>query len=304
MTVADAIAEFGVESLPYTFGGTAPIGTREVLFTVLSDTAGLCPFFETNPVSGSQPASTSYLTLIVVGADATTPIGTGTYPILNVALTGDAGAAVPSGPFAIASFTNMNGSCGQTPPSAGNAGIATSGSVVITGETLAGVSGTFTANFSGTDAFQGSFAAPACTGGPDGGAGDDAGTICPPGGNGEAGAGDSGGGFSCASLANIDLTACNPVLQSGCGANQACAINASQQATCVTLTAPDASAGQGTTCTQQSACAAGTQCVNPPGGLCETYCCTSADCSSFGNGFSCKQITTGTNGAYGVCQQG
>jgi hypothetical protein len=305
MTVADAIGDLGVDDLPYLSGGTA-IGTRQILFAALSDHAGLCPFFESSPVSGSQPAGTSFMTVIVVGADATTPVGPGTYDFVDVAAAGDAGA-VPNGAFAIASFSNMNATCGETPSN--NAGFATSGNVQITGVSLAGITGTFTANFTGSDSFTGQFTAPICDLGQDAGAGEDAGTICPPGGNGEGGAPPAdGGGFSCASLSNIDLTVCNPLLQTGCSANQACIINANAQATCVTVSG--SATGQGTSCTAPSACAAGTECANPPDGgvgpadggvgVCQNFCCTSADCS-FQNGLTCKQVTTGTNGAYGVC---
>jgi hypothetical protein len=312
MTIADGITTVGVADLPYTFpsgDGGAPVslGSRVVLSSILSDTAGLCSFFASSPASGSQPASTSFLALYVVGADATTPIGPGTYPILGIGSSGDAGPpGVPSGAFAIASFTSMSPACVQSPSSVGGAQIATAGSVTITSEDTQRASGSFTATFS-QGSFAGTFTAPACSAGGEGGvvaASDDAGTLCPPGGVDAGAPSDDAGGFSCASLSNIDLTQCNPILQTGCTSTQGCAINTTQQAVCVELTTPDAGdAGANATCTQQSACVAGTQCVGAPTGTCKNYCCTTADCASFGNGYTCAQLTTGTNGAYGVCQK-
>jgi hypothetical protein len=244
--------------------------------------------------------------MIVVGADATTTVGNGTYNFVDVAATGDGGATIPSGAFAIGSFSNMNAGCGETPSN--NAGFATSGTVTINGVSLSGVTGQFTANFTGTDQLKGTFTAPICNLGQDAGASEDAGTVCPPGGNPDASVGDSGT-FQCAAMSNIDLTVCNPLFQTGCGSNQACIVNANAVATCVTISS--SATGQGTPCTAPSACAAATECENPPdggvgpadggAGVCQNFCCTTADCSTFPGGLTCKQITTGTNGVYGVC---
>jgi hypothetical protein len=312
MTIADGILNTaGAIPLPTTWfpaaGGGAPasLGTRQGLFGVLSDTVGTCAFFQSSPPPGSQPASTSFINMYVFGPDATTAVGPGTYTVAN-----PNGSTAPTGPFAIVWFSHEDATCNLT---AAPGTYATSGSVTIGNQALAGTTGTFQATFGQVGSFSGSFTAPPCGIVPDGGTNtEDAGTICPPGVASSAvdagcivneDAGDSG--LNCASFANIDTTQCSPLLQTGCSPTQECAINPSATATCVSAPAVSdagdagSATSQGKTCNVQSDCNGGTQCVN---NICETYCCDSNDCLLPGfTGLSCQQQATGTGGLYGVC---
>jgi hypothetical protein len=255
------------------------------------------------PAGGSQPASTSWVNLYVFGADATTAVGPSTYTVAD-----PTSSIAPTGAFAVVWFAHEDSSCNLT---AAPGTYASAGSVTITSENLAGSVGAFTATFGEYGSLSGSFTAPPCGISPDAGVSSfDAGTICPAGATPvalDAGClvadGGEDSGSSCASFLNIDTSQCNPLYQTGCGSTQECAINTSQTATCVAAPSSDAGdaaagAGQGQTSNVQSDCIGGTECVN---NVCETYCCTNADCISFGAGHSCAQATSGSTGRYGVC---
>ena len=151
----DAIAAVGSGIAP-SFGGSPGAAPRQLMLVGFADSTGMCPFLQaTQAPSGSYlRRGTSELGVIIVGADNTTPIGPGDYPLLGPAL------PQPSGAFAIVDFLHADPQCIFTPTTGWE--LAQSGLVQIDSVSPASVAGTFSATFL-SGSVGGSFDAASCS---------------------------------------------------------------------------------------------------------------------------------------------
>jgi hypothetical protein len=102
---------------------------------------------------------------------------------------------------------------------------------------------------------------------------------------------------------NIDMSACDPVKQTGCPVEQACAV-VSETVVCVQMSTNPTN-HQDWPCDSSADCADGLYCPGV-GSTCATYCCDAADCIPVGTGLSCNILTftspDGGTAQFGVCQ--
>jgi hypothetical protein len=117
-------------------------------------------------------------------------------------------------------------------------------------------------------------------------------------GDGSIGGGDSGGDAPFASHAPCP-TCCDPIAQTGCGADEACYHDETTQLTYC------ASAGAGqldATCVADTSCAAGFDCTYPAQfAKCRKFCTSNADCPGTPGMTQCVLNVKPPENPYGIC---
>jgi hypothetical protein len=306
LTVSDSLSSTGTINGTFTSdGGTE---TRQVLVFEVMDQSGACALAQSGQLStGVVPPSSTFAGAVIVGADATTPIGAGTYPIISPSQTSGSSVTFPA---AIFFFNHESAQCRQTPAgTAADSNLATGGSITISSAGAQGSSGSFTAQLQG-GTISGSFTAANCAldtssifqGNTTSDAGVPAGQCQSNIGNGST-ATSNDGGVVAATCATVTGTAptCNPVTSSGCAKGTACEFDTTNGST---ICGAPGTIGAGGSCLLQSDCAAGLFCTST--GTCAHFCCTQTDCpagADAGPG-TCTETSVGPAVFAGVCTGG